>query len=226
MHSVVGREDEFSDGIPNRFLDTSRGPDGRYTANATASVHFVLRENGLLIQMYPLFACTWTSGGPDANTTTISIEAEGGLAPNYGEPLTPAAEDTFCRLVRDLRPLIGPAVSSGAGKNLWQHKELAAKYGTAPTACASDRYARAWVRAVRDANEEEDMPDPLTAAVAQALTGLTDPAAQLKRLQAWNGSAFATGNSLLDGYTLQQNRLGAVVSQSSAAVKKAYEEAK
>lgn len=87
-HSVVGKESPQADGVPDRFLSTEKGPDGRYTAYAAASCTFVLRLSGELIQMYPITASTWTSGGPEANTNAIAIEAEGGQFPNYSEPLT------------------------------------------------------------------------------------------------------------------------------------------
>lgn len=173
-HSVVGREDEFSDGVPNRFLDTSRLPNGRYTPNAEASVQFVLRESGLLIQMYPIYASTWTSGGPEANTSCMSMEAEGGLAPNYGEPLTAAAEEMFCKLMVELRPVMGLAQP---GVNLFQHKELARMYGYAPTACASDRYANAWSRAVREAQEDEMTPDQINALIDKRIKEKQDSGA-------------------------------------------------
>lgn len=203
-HSVVGREDDFSDGIPNRFLDTSRLANGRYTDNAAASVHFVLRENGTLIQMYPIHACTWTSGGPDANTSTISIEAEGGLAPNYGEPLTAAAAETFCRLMVELRTIIGPA---NPGVNLFQHKELARMYGTSPTACASDRYANAWARAVREAEEETADMTPAEREEHQALVAIMGGREKIL-------TARAGGMDFLMGYALEQaeqNELEATV---------------
>lgn len=143
-HSVVGRESEFEDGIPNRFLSTDRLPNGRYTDAAAASVMFVLRENGQLIQMYPVTASTWTSGGFEGNTSFWAVEAEGGLYPDYGEKLTPAAEATFIRLVREWEAYTGLHASPGI--NILQHKDIAKLYGYDATACASDRYSNAWAR--------------------------------------------------------------------------------
>lgn len=74
----MGVERDFEDGIPNRFLSTARGSDGRYTPDAAASSMFVLRYSGELIQMHPIWASTWTSGGREANTSTWAVEAEGG----------------------------------------------------------------------------------------------------------------------------------------------------
>lgn len=143
-HSVVGREREFEDGIPNRFLSTERGADGRYTWQAAASCMFVLRESGELIQMYPVTASTWTSGGHEGNTRFWAIEAEGGLYPNYGEQLTPEASDTFVRLVTEWEAYSGIAASPNV--NILQHRQIAAMFGYAPTACASGRYDEAWAR--------------------------------------------------------------------------------
>lgn len=152
-HSVVGRETEFQDGIPNRFLSTARLPNGDYTADAAASCMFILRENGTLIQMYPVTASTWTSGGREGNTRSWAIEAEGGLAPNYGEQLTPAAEATFIRLVREWARHTGRKAVPGV--TLLQHTDVAKKFGYAATACASGRYANAWAKIA--AGEEEEM---------------------------------------------------------------------
>ena len=148
-HSIVGREDEFQDGIPNRFLSTEGAINpatGRFEFSpaAAASCMFVLRESGELIQMYPVAASTWTSGGFEGNTRYWAIEAEGGLYPNYGEQLTPAAADTFIRLATEFEQHTGlPAVPNG---NVLQHRQIAAMYDYAPTACASGRYDTAWAR--------------------------------------------------------------------------------
>ena len=145
MHSVVGQEKDFEDGVPDRFLSTARDAHGRYTAYSAASCMFVLRKNGLLIQMYPVTASTWTSGGPDGNTRFWAVEAEGGLNP-HNEPLTKVAEDTFIRLVTEWENHTGRRAQPGV--NLLQHKEIARKYGYAATACASDRYDGALVRII------------------------------------------------------------------------------
>lgn len=143
MHSIVGQESEFQDGVPDRFLSTVKDANGRYTAYSAASCMFILRKNGTLIQMHPVTASTWTSGGPDGNTRFWAVEAEGGLNP-YTEPLTKAAEDTFIRLVTEWEQHTGRKALPGS--NLLQHKEIAKKFGYAATACASDRYHNALVR--------------------------------------------------------------------------------
>lgn len=146
-HSVVGRESEFQDGIPNRFLSTDKDSDGQYTAMAAASSMFVLRESGELIQMYPIWASTWTSGGYEGNTRFWAIEAEGGLIGNTTEKLTVAAEDTFVRLVTEWEDYTSRFAVPG--NNVLQHKQIAVQYGYLPTACASDRYSNAWDRITR-----------------------------------------------------------------------------
>lgn len=140
-HSIVGEESEFQDGIPNRFLLEEKLPDGRYTDRAAASCMFILRKNGTLIQMYPVWASTWTSGGREANTRSWAIEAEGGLNPTT-EKLTPAARQSFVRLVREWENYTGR--KAVPNETLLQHKQVAQLFGYAPTACASDRYSEAW----------------------------------------------------------------------------------
>jgi hypothetical protein len=154
VHSVVGFESTFHDGVPDRFLSTERLPNGQYTPNAAASCTFILRYDGTLIQMYPITASTWTSGGREANTSYIPIELEGGLNP-FNEPMRPAQVAAFVRLVRDIEAHKGiryvPEVS------ILQHKQLAAKFGYAPTACASDRYALGYA-ALTAATPPGDVP--------------------------------------------------------------------
>lgn len=160
-HSIVGQEWEYEDGVPNRFLSTASYIDEfgrkRYTDYAAASCMFILRKNGVLIQMYPLSASTWTSGGSEANTRSFAIEAEGGLAPDYGEPLTPEAEATFIKLYWELaRHQRWNALTPW--EHLKQHKDVAREFKTSATACASDRYANVWQRLFRyDGLEEDDM---------------------------------------------------------------------
>lgn len=155
MHSVVG--DLPNHRIPGRFLSRDRAADGRYTASAAASCMFILYRDGHLVQMYPVTASTWTSGGPDGNTRFWAVEAEGGLNP-YNEPLTKAAEDTFIRLVTEWENHTGRRAQPGV--NLLQHKEIARKYGYAATACASDRYDGALVRIIAgDRWDEKDRKD-------------------------------------------------------------------
>jgi len=151
-HSVVGEESEFYDGVPNRFLDESKDANGWYTPYAAASCMFIIRKNGTLIQMYPVWASTWTSGGREANTRSWAIEAEGGQYPNYGEKLTPAASATFVRLVREWEVYSGRKAVEN--QTLFQHKDMARMFGYDATSCASDRYSEAW-KAVLQSSEED-----------------------------------------------------------------------
>lgn len=144
LHSVVGAESESQDGIPNRFLSTEKDSSGRYTANAAASSMFVLRRSGLLIQMYPVTASTWTSGNRTANTRLWAIEMEGGY-PDYNEPLTDAAVATLMRLAEEWEAYTGKKLTrQGPNKTLWEHREVwnwdAQNAGA--TACPSARGER------------------------------------------------------------------------------------
>ncbi len=148
-HSIVGYESESEDGVPNRFLDTSTNPNGSYTANAAASVHFVLRYSGLLIQMYPLSASCWTSGGRFQNTHFVAIELEGGYVGNEREPMRPAQVATYVKLIIELENHWGfPLTRDGVSRNIKEHNEWV------PTACPSGRYELAYA-ALRGAPQEE-----------------------------------------------------------------------
>ena len=139
-HSVVGDLPDHA--VPGRFLSDDRRPDGRFTDAAAASSMFVSYKDGVLGQAYPVTASTWTSGGREANTRSWALEAEGGLASNPGEPLTPEAEVTFVRLCREWEQYTGRKAIPHV--TVRQHKDVAKDFGYAPTACASDRYAHAW----------------------------------------------------------------------------------
>lgn len=156
-HSVVGQESEFQDGVPNRFLSTEKDANGRYTLAAAASVIFILRKSGELIQMYPITASTWTSGGREANTNYIAMELEGGGynpdgSKNFREPMTDAQVESFVRLIRELEAHKG--IKYIPNVNMLQHKQLAEKFNYDATECASDRYDRAYARLL---GNEEDM---------------------------------------------------------------------
>lgn len=159
-HSIVGSESETQDGIPNRFLSTEQVSPGRYSAAAAASCMFILRKNGTLIQMYPITASTWTSGGPEANTRSWAIESEGGPPSNTREPLTQPQVTTFVRLVREWEARSGKKAVPGV--TLLQHKDVAQQFGYDATACASDRYDNAWAAVVAGADvkpQEEDVTE-------------------------------------------------------------------
>lgn len=136
-HSIVGRERRDQDGIPDRFLSTEKDAEGSYTANAAASCMFVLRLSGELIQMYPVWSSTWTSGGRVANTSYWAIEAEGGDDP-FDEPLNEAQVLTLLRLCDEYEAYTGRTVERGS--TFREHGEIARELGYAATACPSNRY--------------------------------------------------------------------------------------
>lgn len=197
-HSIVGREPATADGIPNRFLSTERDADGNYTANAAASCMFILRLGptpvAQLIQMYPVTASTWTSGGREANTSYWAIEAEGGDAP-FDEPLNPAQVATLLRLCGEYTDHTGRVVTPGS--TFREHGEVAGKLGYAATACPSNRY-RTFYTALAATAPGTPSQAKMLSDVWMALTG-GDPAV----LTTWN----ARGNSVLLGFALEQERL-------------------
>lgn len=172
-HSVVGEEADFLDGVPARFLDDSRNPDGSFTDNAAASCMFILRKRMPHVVMYPFEAATWTSGGWLANTTTWAMEAEGGgylwrdgrWVPNFSEPLTAHQELGFLIIATAWEQVHGRSLE--VGRTVREHRQIASEYGYAATACASGRYANAWARlAAGERYTEDDMtPDEVRAIV-------------------------------------------------------------
>ena len=163
-HSIVGQESDFEDGVPNRFLSLDREADGRFTRNAAASCVFVLRKSGVLIQMYPVTASTWTSGGPEANTSYVPIELEGGLIGNESEPMTDAQLASMLRLVADFEAFRGVKIVRGV--TFREHGELARELGYDATACPSSRYQRLYEAL------EDDMADPVTQELALRLANI------------------------------------------------------
>lgn len=143
-HSIVGEEPDTQDGIPNRFLSLERGDDGLYTKVAAASCMFILRKRAKHVQMYPVTASTWTSGGREANTTTWAMEAEGGRLSDVSEPLTRHQEDGFLVIATAWEERTGRQLV--VGQTVRAHKEIAREFGYDPTACESGRYRGAWAR--------------------------------------------------------------------------------
>lgn len=137
-HSIVGEERDFEDGIPNRFLSRERYWDVmfggyRYTADAAGSCMFVLRKSGLLIQMHPVTASTWTSGTAYANTHFWPVELEGGGYGDLSEPMTDEQLATMLRLAAEWEMYTGLDFTR---ERFHQHNEVYA------TACPSGRYER------------------------------------------------------------------------------------
>ncbi len=143
-HSVVGEEPDTQDGVPNRFLSRERGPDGLYTKDAAASCTFILRKRAKHVQMYPVTASTWTTGGREANTSTWPIEAEGGPLSHPTEPLTPRQEDGFLVIATAWEERLGRTLK--VGETVRSHGRIAQQFGYAATACESGRYRNAWER--------------------------------------------------------------------------------
>jgi len=141
-HSIVG---SYQAAI-GRFMSTARDAGGNYTPYAAASVMFILCQDGALIQMYDIWASTWTTGGREANTSYWAVEAEGGPPDNPTEAFTPAQKATFLRLCEEYRA--HTAIAVVAGTTFREHGELAAELGYAPTACPSHRYD--WFKALED----------------------------------------------------------------------------
>lgn len=135
-HSIVGS----TQSALGRFLSTARQPNGQYTRQAAASCVFIAEKSGTLIQMYPFWTSTWTSGGPEANTSFVPIEAEGGPIGNEREPLTDEQVFTLLRLSKEFEALTGRKVIRGT--TFREHGEVARQFGYAPTACPSGRYER------------------------------------------------------------------------------------
>lgn len=191
-HSIEGNLPNHS--IPSRFLSDDRNPDGSFTGMAAASVMFILYRDGQLTQMYDVSKSTWTSGGPEGNCNFWAVEAEG----VQGVPLTEAQEDTFIRLVTEWEAYTGH--TAAPNMNILQHKQIAAEFGYAPTACASDRYDNAWARISAGERYGEMTPEERAKldAVYAALTGGVDSV-----IEDWNKN----GNSLLLGYALEQGKL-------------------
>lgn len=143
-HSVVGEEPDEQDGVPNRFLSRDKNPDGSYTKYAAASCVFILRKRKKHIQMYPITASTWTTGGREGNTTTWPMEAEGGPLSNTKEPLTKHQEDGFLAIATAWEELKGRKLV--VGETVRAHGRIAQQFGYAATACESGRYKNAWAR--------------------------------------------------------------------------------
>lgn len=160
IHSVVGEEADFLDGVPERFLSDQRVPGNpeRFTDYAAASILFVLRKRMHHVQMYPVECATWSSGGREANTTTWAMEAEGGGPGNYSEPLTDHQIRGFLAIAAAWEQRFGRRLVDG--KTVRPHWQIARDYGYAPTACESNRYAQARLHLARGTAptpEEESM---------------------------------------------------------------------
>lgn len=149
--------------------------------------HFSISLNGTLYQHYPTSASCWASGNKTANTRFIAVESEG-IA---GTPLNEAQIATWVRLVNELG-------FSKRGTDIFEHHEVATAWvpNGGGTACPSRRYDPAYLEL------ESEMADPRIDAILAALTGFKGDEA-MKVLDKWN----INGNSLLAGYTIEQQKL-------------------
>ena len=138
-HSAVG----YYGGWTSRLFSTERGPDGRYTRAAAASVHGWIAYDGRVIQHYPFTASCWASGSEYPNTHLIAFENEGGYDP-VDEPLTPAQIGANVRIIRELAAWKGwpdirrPRDAADLTAQLYEHRECN-RWGSEPTACPSGR---------------------------------------------------------------------------------------
>jgi len=155
-HSAVG----YYAGWLSRLNSTERGPDGRYTDYAAASVHGFIMYDGKVIQHYPFTASCWASGNRRANTTKISFENEGGYDP-HDEPLTPRQLASNIRIIEELSAAKGweprrPANMQDEDATLLEHNECVTMWGGAATACPSNRMDSLWAAILEDAMTPEE----------------------------------------------------------------------
>ncbi len=157
-HSIVGSVDAAL----GRFMSDQRDASGNYTSYAAASVMFINPKVGMPIQMYPIWASTWTSGGPEANCSMWAVENEGGAQPNYSEPLNSNQVENLL-LIKQVWEQTKKKTASRA--TFREHSEVAQQYGYSPTACPSGR-----IQPFYDALQEDEMtPEEVQAIVDQTI---------------------------------------------------------
>lgn len=162
-HSIVGTPAAAL----GRFLSTQVDEQGNYTGYAAASVMFINPKVGPLIQMYPVWASTWTSGGREANTSLWAIETEGGAPGNENEPLNDNQVGNLTRLASDFEAHTGRKVVRSEGGGLHkddtfrEHGEVAQQYGYGGTACPSNRYGRFYAALAKGDLMTEDLINAL-----------------------------------------------------------------
>lgn len=110
-------------------------------------------KDGQLIQHYPIYVQTWTSGAGYPNNNFFSNETEGVA----GEPLTDGQVANIVRQIRELSELRNwvperPSNAQDVGATLYEHRECV-RWGAEPTACPSGRIP--WERILREL--EDDM---------------------------------------------------------------------
>lgn len=141
-HSAVG----YFPGWRWRLFSTERRPDGKYTTFAAVSVQGWVSYDGSVVQHYPLTTSCWASGSRVANTRGVAFETEGGAPGNVTEALTVAQIGSHVRILKDIATWKGvdvgywrrPVNDEDLGATLYEHNECG-RFGSAPTACPSDR---------------------------------------------------------------------------------------
>ncbi len=126
-----------------------------------ASWHFSVLKDGTIYQHYPIDRVAWHAGTVDANGKYIGIEHEGGAAPNYSEPLTPAQyRSTLGLTLWLMKACSWPEFRVGVQG--MEHNWLY------PTACPSGRIP--WSDLIRDISKEgtvdQELRDRIRAASA------------------------------------------------------------
>ena len=112
--------------------------------------------HGDLFQHYPVWASCWASSSSGANIRTWSFELEG-LA---GDLPTPNQMRTIWRITAERELRTGrEATRDLPGRNMWNHWELAHKYGAPPTSCPSGRYDKFYAELEARPKEDEMTPE-------------------------------------------------------------------
>jgi len=207
-HSIVGTPEAAF----GRFMSRERDADGQYTSYAAASVMFINPKVGPLIQMYPVTASTWTSGGREANTSLWAIETEGGAPGNESEPLNDNQVANLMRLVADFEAHRGFKIHRGSRgssadnklDNFREHGEIAHQLGYSATACPSRRYER-FYEALNARGEDMAM----TTEQLEEHDALVALFGGRKRLL--DVTSPAKGMDYLLGYGREQAKLGVVI---------------
>lgn len=212
LHSIVGSYE----GAMGRLLSTARDAAGMYTAYAAASVMFVLRYSGELVQMYPCTTSTWASGGREVNCSTWSVELEGGPPGNEREPIREEQIRSLMRLVTEFTT--HTSLAAVVGQTILEHGSVAVKYGYAPTACPSGRYARFYEALASGQDDEMNDADKARVTALEAKVERIDRESVVLGPDGQGYSLLETGRGL---ETLIENAGGAIaeVAQEVAALR-------
>ena len=166
-HSMVGR----LPGWYSRLFDMSKEPDGRFTANAAASVTGSILLDGRVIEHYPFGASCWGSGSFEANTRGNPFENESQYTdsrPDERKPFTDKQVESNLHIIRDMSqhfgwipkrpstPIVGPETPI-PGVTLLQHNEAVRLFGGGITSCPSDRTRTLWAMIPEMFKQEDDM---------------------------------------------------------------------